>query len=663
MDLTSFNRQMANFSQWKESLSVQLSQCLQWLEEHQYQSQPAMHCLKQASALLKNDSFTVACVGEFSRGKTELINALLFTEYGGRILPSRPGRTTMCPTEIFFDPADKPGCVRLLPIETRRTSTSMNNFKRIPKNWVTVEFDVKDPASIARAMSEISKVKQVSGSEARAMGFDPQQLNSGPQGELEVPVWRHALVNLNHPLLRNGLRILDTPGLNALGNEPELTLSTLHQADALVFLLAADAGLSYTDIAIWQDHLQDLRGSDHSHGRTLAVLNKVDTLWDDLTSAQDVEFNIHTVREATARLLSQPIEHVIAVSAKQGLIAKATHNSRLLQRSKLPELESLLAQQLIHNQQRLMDQRIIKDAINIMHSTRHQLKEQLYQSDLELERLQKLAHNPEKFQSLVGALRSNIRQRHQRYHRQSLDLRSYQRVVDKSLDQLQGPLAPIQVEGLISTTHQQMIKSWSFIGLAKAMDEFFIELRLRFERIEADAKLANSALMEIYERASHHECGEQAASEHCFHVADYRRRLEQLERQAQQFRRSLGNIFSLKQRVIGRFINSLVQEVRTLNTQLQTELSNWAKEALAPMSHQTQYQKQLLDKQMLQMTNLNQQKGDREQRLTELRSLIAQLGSALFELDQILAQVNAGMSTSRSPTLEHSAADSLRSAI
>ena len=38
--------------------------------------------------------------------------------------------------------------------------------------------------------------------------------------------------------LRQGLRILDTPGLNALGSEPELTLSMLPSAQAIIFLLA-----------------------------------------------------------------------------------------------------------------------------------------------------------------------------------------------------------------------------------------------------------------------------------------------------------------------------------------------------------------------------------------------------------------------------------------
>jgi hypothetical protein len=45
------------------------------------------------------------------------------------------------------------------------------------------------------------------------------------------------------------LAIIDTPGLNALGSEPELTLSLLPDAQALVFVLSADSGVTASDFA------------------------------------------------------------------------------------------------------------------------------------------------------------------------------------------------------------------------------------------------------------------------------------------------------------------------------------------------------------------------------------------------------------------------------
>jgi hypothetical protein len=40
--------------------------------------------------------------------------------------------------------------------------------------------------------------------------------SSKKAGYVHIPAWRHALINIDHPLLRMGLSIIDTPGLNAL---------------------------------------------------------------------------------------------------------------------------------------------------------------------------------------------------------------------------------------------------------------------------------------------------------------------------------------------------------------------------------------------------------------------------------------------------------------
>ena len=96
------------------------------------------------------------------------------------------------------------------------------------------------------------------------------------EGLVEVPAWRHAAINYPHPLLKRGLVVLDTPGLNAIGAEPELTLSLLPAAHAVVFILGADTGVTKSDLAVWRDHL-----GGQSMTR-FVVLNKIDALADPL---------------------------------------------------------------------------------------------------------------------------------------------------------------------------------------------------------------------------------------------------------------------------------------------------------------------------------------------------------------------------------------------
>src|SRR5690606_31651419 len=313
--------QMAEYNAWKRQLDQRLATFERWSQDHKLITPEAQRNLQRARRLLQGKHFTVACVGEFSRGKTELINALLHHDGFSRLLPSQPGRTTMCPTEIFWDEQQPANCVRLLPIETRRSPASLQSFKRIPQNWHTIVFDPSDADSITQAIGQVSAHKQVSRKEADNLGFNLQELDQHDNsGLVSVPTWRHALINLDHPLLRQGLRIVDTPGLNALGNEPELTLKTLPDAQAILFILAADSGVSASDMDIWRNHIAGLR--DDNCTAVLALLNKIDTLWDELTPPGQVAANIEAVRIQTARQLQLAPEHVLPLSAKQALVAK-----------------------------------------------------------------------------------------------------------------------------------------------------------------------------------------------------------------------------------------------------------------------------------------------------------------------------------------------------
>ncbi|HSX84845.1 MAG TPA: hypothetical protein VLE50_05535, partial [Cellvibrio sp.] len=95
MDVRSLHRQMTHYNRWKRQLDERLQRFEQWGKNHDMVDPGMGKTLQRARQLLRGESFTIACVGEFSRGKTELINALLYTGGGRRLLPSQPGRTTM----------------------------------------------------------------------------------------------------------------------------------------------------------------------------------------------------------------------------------------------------------------------------------------------------------------------------------------------------------------------------------------------------------------------------------------------------------------------------------------------------------------------------------------------------------------------------------------
>jgi len=352
----SFTQEFDEHHAWRLAQAERLNELSDWLRQNDLLLPVVQERLVRLHQQVRADKVMVAFVAEFSRGKSELINAVFFAGYGRRIMPASAGRTTMCPTELGYE-ADLPPCLRLLPIETRLQPQSLLEWRSAPQQWERIDLDVNDPAQLAQAIEKVAEVREVSQEEARALGFwhdESPQDNPLPNaaGLYEVPRWRHALINMAHPLLKQGLVVLDTPGLNAIGAEPELTVSLLPQAHAVVFILAADAGVSKSDLAMWREHLAP---AAEQRDTRLAVLNKIDTLWDELSTPEYIETQIRRQCEDSAQVLGLPAEQVIAVSAQKGLLAKVRQDEALLHESRLLELERALAQDVLAQRREILN--------------------------------------------------------------------------------------------------------------------------------------------------------------------------------------------------------------------------------------------------------------------------------------------------------------------
>ena len=283
----SFNEQFDQHGAWRRGFAQQLHALREWLQSQELLDVAVQERLQRLEAQVRGDKVMVAFVAEFSRGKSELINAVFFAHYGRRLMPASAGRTTMCPAELGWEAELQPS-LRLLPIDTRESLESLGQWRARPEAWLQLPLDVNNAQQIADTLAKVAEVRKVSVELARTWGFWHDEDQGGnpfvdEQGLVEVPMWRHALINMPHPLLKQGLVILDTPGLNAVGAEPELTVNLIPQAHAVVFVLAADTGVTKSDLAIWRDHVlpPDVASGQHALADSrLVVLNKIDTLWD-----------------------------------------------------------------------------------------------------------------------------------------------------------------------------------------------------------------------------------------------------------------------------------------------------------------------------------------------------------------------------------------------
>ena len=335
---------------WRTGIGFRLRLLERWAQTHALLEPENADRIAGILRRLDGDTSSLGFVGEISRGKSELINAIFFSADYQPVLPVGPGPTTLCPTEIRCQ-AQSPQSLQLLPIQTTADSRPLLAWQEQPESWTHVELDADDAKQVAQALlrTTLTEVRE-------SAAAQPKQVNEHA-AVLHPParaLWRYAIVNLPHPTLEPDLRILDMPGSNALAEEPERALGLLRTCDVLVFVLSADTGLTASERALWQQHLVQGEGAGCE---LLVVLNKADAFWDSRHDVRTIERQLHQQRMDVATALGIAPERVVSVSASKALAAKSTGDAALLARSDLSQLDQLLWETLFvaHHQRRQED--------------------------------------------------------------------------------------------------------------------------------------------------------------------------------------------------------------------------------------------------------------------------------------------------------------------
>lgn len=478
-----FNARWAEQGAWQREFSFLLRLFSRWLKDNALLDSAVQDCLERLENRVRGSRVMVAFVAEFSRGKSEMVNAIFFADYGRRIMPASAGRTTMCPTEIAYDP-DLAPTLRLLPIQTRLQAKALRDWRLNLDAWTTFVLDLNSAEQLASTFERVTETLQVTPQEAQALGFwdSPGPEDHPPtdaQGLVEVPKWRHALVNFAHPLLKQGLVILDTPGLNAVGAEPELTLDLIDQADAVVFIVGADTGVTASDLAIWQDHIRPCT----DQGRTeLLVLNKIDTLWDELRSPDQVQAQIEAQKRRAAEALGVDPQDVLAVSAQKGLVAKISSNADLLERSGLLALEAALAHGVVGGRRAALHIAVAQDIATLLAEVGrivHTSQMGLAGQRAEVEGLRG------KSDAVVQQMRERIAREQQEFERGSSKIRAVKAVHARLFQDIWDALDPSQLAHEINTLERALSQPGLKMGAKKAYGETFSRLRARLSQVQA----------------------------------------------------------------------------------------------------------------------------------------------------------------------------------
>ena len=634
--VTSLASEFSEYSRWRSAVAESVMQLQTWLSRNEVGDAQADLRLQSVLECLQEDRLVIAFVAEFSRGKSELINAIFFSGYQDRILPSSSGRTTMCPTELQWTPGARAE-IRLLPIESRANTLSIHELKQHPGEWEVVPLQQDSVSELQTALARVGETLRVTEEEAVRLGFHldkkgEEGLAPGSDGLIEIPRWRHAVIEFPHPLLEKGLVVLDTPGLNAIGAEPELTLSLLPSAHAVLFILAADTGVTHSDLLVWRDYVQNERQG--RKGR-LAVLNKIDGLWDGLRDAAQIDAEIERQVVTVAETLKIEPQQVFPVSAQKGLVARINHDAEQLRLSRLETLEQALAYGLLPTKREIICNNALAEVEGIVQQTHELLDARL---NGVREQLQEIRDLRGKNHNVIEYMMRKIRTEKEEFEQGLKKYYAVRAVFSTLTNNLLTSLGLDVLRDETRRTREAMLESSFSKGLSDAMTGYFKRLRANLHRSTEEVVEITRMLDTMYKRFSV-EHGLKLSRPESFSTLRYEHELDQLEK---AFNRQINNPLTLvtteKRVLTQKFFETVVLQARRTFELANRDVEKWLRAVMSPLETQVREYQIQLKRRLESVKRIHQATDTLEERVVELSQTEE---SILIQKAELTAQENA----------------------
>ncbi|MGV8075143.1 MAG: dynamin family protein [Syntrophobacteraceae bacterium] len=241
--------------------------------------------LATVKAKLEEEAFNLVILGQFKRGKSTFINALL----GEKILPTAIVPLTSVVTILRYGPELK------IEVHYRNDKHEVIDLPDLP-SFITERGNPKNN----KGVNEVTV-------------FYPSQY------------------------LKGGVRIIDTPGVGSVyRHNTDVAYDYLPYVDAGIFIISADPPLSESE----HQFLKDIRGYVD---KLFFALNKIDQVSDE-DRQESLEF---TARILEKNLGAGKVK-IYPISARLALEAKKGANGAQLDQSLLPDFEQRLQEFLLH---------------------------------------------------------------------------------------------------------------------------------------------------------------------------------------------------------------------------------------------------------------------------------------------------------------------------
>jgi hypothetical protein len=442
-----------------------------------------------------------------------------------------------------------------------------------------------------QALRALVQTRKVDLATASKLGFstenDPSlQQTFAETGVIEIPAWRHALINYPHPLLKNGLVVLDTPGLNAIGTEPELTLSIIPSAQAIVFLTSIDTGITKSDMQVWTDYVQ--KRAAHK----LVLLNKIDNLWDGLETDAEVDAVIKKQIENTAQDLALNEKSIFAISAQKALLAKIKKDDALLLRSGINAVENALAEQIVSAKHEVLGKAIITECSNMIRASRKlvQIRVSNIKNQLDELHVLQLEH-----QGTSKEILAKVIAERKRYETSILTFNQGREKITKLSSRLLRHLSSSYLETVLTQSKQDMGDNWTTVGLNQSMRKITRHTNKMAQEIMVESRIIKQHADELYQ-LFHTKHGLEKNKAADLDLSKLIESMHSLEQVTDDFCSSAVNIMTEKHFLIRKFFLSLGNQIKTIFEQAHADCERWLSSVIGELKNEIETHKSALDK-------------------------------------------------------------------
>jgi len=602
-------QRIAQFTQWREQLVANIDEFQSWQDRYGQADIEQTLRIYDLIQGLRNARVRLAFIGESAEYKIGLINALLFPDVPGGLLPAVLGNDAVCATEIFCDPNEAP-CVRMLPIETRKRTETIAALRRTTIEWVTTRLESESPTAVAAALAGLAETREINAAEAQALN-----LNLTAEGPtVRIPAWRYALVNLPHPMLKSGLVAYYTPAPGALAAEPEVALRMTASAQALV--MVTGGALAPALQALWKQYAQT------SRARRLVVLD----------TAQADGGAVNTIAQA----LEVPLPQVFPVPLQQAIRARLDHRDDDPALDNIRAIEKLCAEKMVSERQALLMSSVAKEIGPLVQSARQAVAARFIAT---IKEMQDLAAASGKSQSAAQEMLARLEAERKTYQQSVATFNvTYSNLMARG-QELLAALADDRIAEFLSHDREFIEGAWTTPGMWKSMQGLFAYFTSQVQKILNYAVTLRETVDGIYQ-SFHENFGLAKLGAPPLNLDKHLEAMQALETNTSEFCHDPINIATYKDFLVKKFYDGLVEEARQQFEFTRLDTERWLRGALGPLNTQIMERQNLMLKRVENLRNLKDNLSSVKERLKQLdqqRLSIKKQGDLLDQLRASLA--------------------------